>query len=305
MNILIIGGTRFIGPCVVKFLLEEGHEVTLFHRGKSKLLLPEGVKEILGDRKFLSDFKEDFKHVSPEIVLDMIPMTEIDARQVTEIFQDTARRIVAISSMDVYQAFGKVIGVEDVPPDTSVITEESPLRKTYYPYSGILKERTDYDKILVEKIIMGNSHVPGTVLRLPIVYGPGDGQHRVGEFLKEMSGESVSLERTFAGWKCARGYVENIARGIALGVLEEKAAGNIYNIGERKHLSVIDWVRKIGEASRWNGEIIIKDEKDGSDNYGQNIIVDTEKIRNELGYKEIVSFEEGLVRTIDWEKSVM
>ncbi|MEQ8186625.1 MAG: hypothetical protein ABRQ39_01535 [Candidatus Eremiobacterota bacterium] len=37
-------------------------------------------------------------------------------------------------------------------------------------------------------------------------------------------------------------------------------------------------------------------------NYEQDIIVITEKIRKELGYREIVSFEEGLRRTVAWER---
>jgi nucleoside-diphosphate-sugar epimerase len=31
-----------------------------------------------------------------------------------------------------------------------------------------------YDKIEVEKAIMNNPDLPGTVLRLPMIYGPGD-----------------------------------------------------------------------------------------------------------------------------------
>ena len=35
MRILVIGGTRFIGPPAVRRLVEMGHEVTVFHRGQS------------------------------------------------------------------------------------------------------------------------------------------------------------------------------------------------------------------------------------------------------------------------------
>jgi nucleoside-diphosphate-sugar epimerase len=33
---------------------------------------------------------------------------------------------------------------------------------------------------------MGTAGLPGTVLRLPTVYGPGDYQHRLFEYLKRM-----------------------------------------------------------------------------------------------------------------------
>ncbi len=49
MKILIIGGTNFIGPWVVRHLVTMGHDVTLFHRGKTKAELPEPVNHIYGD----------------------------------------------------------------------------------------------------------------------------------------------------------------------------------------------------------------------------------------------------------------
>ena len=53
MHILVIGGTNFMGPLVVRSLSEQGHEVTVFHRGQTRTDLPRGVREILGDRRSL------------------------------------------------------------------------------------------------------------------------------------------------------------------------------------------------------------------------------------------------------------
>ena len=51
MKVLIIGGTQFIGRFFTKDLLNRGHEVTLFHRGKTNPnILPE-AKRIFGDRE--------------------------------------------------------------------------------------------------------------------------------------------------------------------------------------------------------------------------------------------------------------
>lgn len=35
MRILLVGGTRFLGPPVIRLLLAAGHEVAVFHRGQS------------------------------------------------------------------------------------------------------------------------------------------------------------------------------------------------------------------------------------------------------------------------------
>ncbi|MCG8364101.1 MAG: NAD-dependent epimerase/dehydratase family protein [Pseudanabaenales cyanobacterium] len=57
MKILIIGGTKFIGPHVVQKLVSLGHQVTLFHRGQTQAALSSSVAHILGDRAHLRDFK--------------------------------------------------------------------------------------------------------------------------------------------------------------------------------------------------------------------------------------------------------
>lgn len=51
MNILVIGGTRFIGAHAVAMLAEAGHTVTVFHRGKHNAdLVPDSVEHIHGNR---------------------------------------------------------------------------------------------------------------------------------------------------------------------------------------------------------------------------------------------------------------
>ncbi|MEH1844891.1 MAG: hypothetical protein V7L25_07780 [Nostoc sp.] len=57
MKILIIGGTNFIGPPVVCQLIAMGHQVSVFHRGKTTINLPLDVHEILGDCFHLFEMK--------------------------------------------------------------------------------------------------------------------------------------------------------------------------------------------------------------------------------------------------------
>src|SRR5258708_27899275 len=115
MRILVIGGTNFMGPLVMRSLSEQGHEITVFHRGQTQTDLPVGVGEVLGDRRPLTDSAAELKRLTPEVVLDMIPFIEQDAREVVSAFGGRARRVVAIRSEDVYVAFGPVNGVASGP----------------------------------------------------------------------------------------------------------------------------------------------------------------------------------------------
>ena len=87
MRILIIGGTRFMGPLVVRSLSEQGHEVTVFHRGQTRTDLPRGVKEFLGDRSSLTESAVELQRLAPEVVLDMIPFTEQDALEIMKVHE--------------------------------------------------------------------------------------------------------------------------------------------------------------------------------------------------------------------------
>ncbi|MFM9735660.1 NAD-dependent epimerase/dehydratase family protein, partial [Streptomyces niveiscabiei] len=91
---------------------------------------------------------------------------------------------------------------------------------------------------------------PGTVLRLPMVYGPGDRQHRLWSYLKRMDDRrpAILMGATQARWRTTRGYVENVAAAIALAVTDDRAAGRIYNVAELDAPEEAEWAQQIAVA---------------------------------------------------------
>ncbi|MFH7026524.1 MAG: NAD-dependent epimerase/dehydratase family protein [Heteroscytonema crispum UTEX LB 1556] len=313
MKILVIGGTNFIGPPVVRQLSAMGHEVTVFHRGKTKTELPLDVNEIIGDRSLLPNFKSKFQQVSPDVVLDMICYTEEAAHITVNAFKGIAQRVVAISSMDVYRAYGVILGTENdaiaVP-----ITEDSPLRQQLYPFrempSRPLNAPLDYDKILVERVVMA-SELPGTIVRLPMVYGENDPLHRLFPYIQRMDENRpvILLPESIAKWRGSYGYVENVAYGIALAVTDKRAAGRIYHVADLEVLTEAERIARVGEVAGWRGKIVIVGKEHLPNewklpvNTEQDWFVGTTRIRQELGYSEIISPASALRRTIDWERT--
>ena len=50
LDILVLGGTGFIGPHLVRHAVSRGHRVTIFTRGRRQADLPESVIRLIGDR---------------------------------------------------------------------------------------------------------------------------------------------------------------------------------------------------------------------------------------------------------------
>lgn len=315
MRILVIGGTGFIGAHVTRRLASDGHDVAVFHRGQTNADFPSGVRHTHGARRQLSDFAGEFKQFSPHVVLDINTYAEQDAVSLMNTFRGITARVVVLSSQDVYRSYGILWKKENTAPNTTPITEDAPLRSVLYPYrdtaSGEDDFKFNYDKIPVEQVVMSDANLPGTVLRLPAVYGIGDRKHRFFEYLKRMDDKRpvIFLKEELARWRWTRGYVESIADAIALAATNKSAAGRIYNLGEPETLTESEWVREIGRAAGWSGEVrIVPRDKlpahlDVPFDYEHDLEVDTSRIRRELGYEEKISRREALKRTVAWERA--
>ncbi len=319
MRILILGGTGFMGPFVARQLAVQGHELILFHRGNTHADLPEGIAHIHGDRAKIDRFADEFRRLAPDVTLDMRPLVERDALAALATLRGATGRVVAISSVDVYRAFARLIGTEPGEPDPTPLTEDSPTRERLYPYRGDTPRaaddparwRDDYDKLPIERLILGDPALPGTILRLPMVHGPGDEQHRFFGVLRRMDNRrpAILLDRGLLRMLACREYVENVAAAIALAVTDDRAARRIYNVCDAEPLTEEDWVRLVAQEAGWDGEIVALPSEAlpvglrVSSDTRQSLFASSSRLRQELGYVPPIERAEGLRRTIAWERA--
>lgn len=319
MRVVVIGGTGFIGAHVVAHLALQ-HQVLVVHRGRHDAPLPASVERIHGDRDRLAEHAAEFRRHPPDVVLDMIAGDERQARAVVDAFRGIARRLVTASSMDVYRSYEIALGLAPGPLEPMPLTEESPLRTTRYPY----RQRPpgsvpfdwftpDYDKILVEHAARSEPSLAATIVRLPMVYGPGDPLDRFRPFLQRIQEghPDILIDETWARWQGCMGYVEEVAAAIALAVGSNAAAGRTYNIAEADTLTWADWARAVGHASGWHGSIVtVPRDRAPQDlippfNAAQHWIPDSSRIRRELGYRETISRAEAVSRTVaNWRHAL-
>lgn len=309
MNIVVIGGTAFIGPVLISMLRSAGHELTIFHRGTTKTTLPEGVREVVGDRRDLYSYRNELNSPSPDVVIDMVCMTEHHAQATVDTFSGKADRLVVASSCDVYRAFGVLHGSESGPPDPVPLTEDSPLRKELFLHrdqsSYGYEWSRDYEKVIVERVVREDSNLPTTILRFPAVYGPGDYQHRLFGYVRRMADKrhSILLDEDIAQWRWSRGYVENVAHAIVLASEDKHTLNKIYNVADPRAFTELEWVKQIGLVTGWTGKIAVvgNGRMSMAVNTDQHWVTNTRRIREELGYKEQIGIMEGIRKTVDWE----
>jgi nucleoside-diphosphate-sugar epimerase len=316
MRILLIGGNGFIGQFAVAALKQQGHKLAVFHRGTTTA--PPGVDEIRGDRHRLSASSQQLRRFAPDVVIDLVISSGPQAKELMNTFRGVARRVVMLSSIDVYRAIGVFHGTESGPLQEVPLTEESELRRNLHPYPAenmqLLRKifpwlTDDYDKIPAERIVMNDPELPGTVLRLPMVYGPGDPLRRFYPVVKRIADgrDHIIFADALAGWRSPRGYVENVAAAIALAASDDRAARRIYNVCEEPSFSELGWARKIAGEMQWKGEFVVLPAervprhllKPG--NAAQHWTASSARIRHELGYEEPVAIEDAIRQTIRWE----
>jgi nucleoside-diphosphate-sugar epimerase len=306
MRVLVIGGTGFIGPHITRELIRRGHHVTVFHRGRTAV--PAGAREIVGDRRRLTESADHLRALAPDVVVDVVLSSGRQARELMSVFRGHAGRVVAVSSMDVYRACGVTHRLEEGPLESLPLREEtSALRtklQTYPPAQvrvlqqifGWLDE--EYDKI------------PGTVVRLPMVYGPRDPLHRFHPIVKRIvdGRRAIPFSAEMAQWRATKGYVDDVGAAIVAAAVADRAIWRIYNVGEADTLTELEWARQVARVLNWDGEFtLLPDDRLPSHlrapgNTAQHWIADTTRIREELGFRETVSREEAIRRTVEWER---
>lgn len=310
VRILVIGGTGFIGSCVVSQLRQARHVAATFARHG----------DIPGDRRALPASAAPLRAFRPDVVVDVILSSGSQARELVDTFRGHAPRLVALSSCDVYRACGVLHRLEDGPLEPVPLTEESPLRtklQTYRPAQMAMLKSVfgwlddDYDKIPVEKEIMGARDPIGTVLRLPMVYGPGDRLRRLRPLIAHMDAgnEDLVIPASVAQWRAPRGFVDNVAHAVVLAATRAAAAGRIYNVGEPQNFSETEWAQQVADAIGWQGHVAVTPDADAppdprmAGNLQQHWSTSTNRIRRELGYSERVGIADAIRRTTEWERA--
>ncbi len=299
MRVMVLGGTRFIGAAIVGELDAHGHELLVIHRGEHE---PDGLPaadHLHASRRDLPHLRGAVDDFGPEAVVDTIAMSAADAETALAAVGGDARLLV-LSSMDVYRAFGSVLaGVET---DPLPIDETAPVRSERYPYRGRIPGREDYDKLEVEDAYLARG---ATVCRIPVVYGERDYQRREEPILRRVRAGRTRIPAGAGSWLWTRGYVRDVAAGVRLALESEATVGEVLNLGEGRTWSMGLWARHVLEAAGSAAELVrvpdvlLPEDLETLGTVTQHLLVDSSKASDLLGWDE-TDPHEALRQSVAW-----
>ncbi len=251
MKILVIGGTRFFGYFIARRLLEDGHELTLFNRGRTPDDFGSAVRRIHGDRTDARDFSRKLRGEEFDAAVDMIAYTGADSRSAVETLSGKVGRFIHISTGSVY------IVTRDFP---------CPLREEDFEREVLPRPAGNaewwlygYNKRLCEEELReagAKRGFPYTIYRIPIVFGERDYTLRAySYFLRLEDGRPLILPD--GGLNVfTHIYQDDVARTVAVNLLNPAAVGQAYNVAQPEILTLRAFVHEAARVIGREPEII-------------------------------------------------
>jgi 2'-hydroxyisoflavone reductase len=164
MQLLILGGTRFVGRHIVEAFLAEGHAVTILTRGQTADDLPASVERLRGDRDAGVDGLTALADRSWDACVDVSGYTPRQVRPSAELLRDRVKRYVFISAVSVYGD-----------PDLRPVLETHPLLPpAAEDVTEVNGETYGRLKVTCENTVQEIYGERGALLRPQIVAGPHD-----------------------------------------------------------------------------------------------------------------------------------
>lgn len=315
MTIAIIGGTGFIGRAVAERVLARGFVPIVIARGQHPVDLPEGAVFEPADRMDGAALLSIFRRHGVDTVIDIFALGLLNTRAVIDAMAAIGGRYLLLSSVDVYANYAGLLRRETPPIQLEPAKEADPLRSFRYPYRGNPRRPQgvsaelfeDYDKILLEEAAFADSRFATTAIRAPMIFGPGDKQHRFKWAIDAArAGGVVKLDERAARWPNSYGYVVDVAEAMVLAATDPRAAGRTYNVGQPFVRTPIEWLLTFAVMLNRSLEVetvppsahgLLFERAESSD-LRYPLTLDTTRIRTELGFTEPTPERDALLATI-------
>lgn len=312
-NILVTGGSGFIGSALVKRLVDEGHSVTVFDNNSrgSRAKLGDYINDICfieGDIRNADEVDKACKNMDtifhlayingtkyfyeiPELVLEVGVKGAVNTLDAA--LKNNVGRYILASSSEVYQQ----PDVIPTPETERIIIPD--VTNPRYSYSG--------GKIISELLAINYAHkgLDTIIFRPHNIYGPDMGfEHVIPEFVCRMKALSCNFNKVKIDFPIqgtgketrAFCYIDDFVDGLLL-LMKKGRSGEIYHIGnDKEEIEILGLAEKIADLLGMSIRVTHTDLQKGGTLRRCPCI---DKMRS-LGYEPQIQLKEGLSKTVSW-----
>jgi len=308
LKVLITGGAGFIGSNFIRHLLTSRRDVEIVNFDKLNYAgNPESLADVAGDSKysFVRDDITDPQAVNSAFAKGLDALVNFAAEtHVDRSIEDASPflRTNVLGTHCLLEAARKFRLPRFVHISTDEVYGSAPAGVSFTE-EAILDPRSPYaaSKASADHVVSAYANtfgIPAIVLRCTNNFGPFQFPEKLIPLMIANARENKPLPIYGDGlqerdWL----FVEDHCRAIAL-ALEKAQPGSIYNVSAgmpQPNLKIVKII--LNRLGKPESLLQFVQDRPGHD---RRYALDSSKIHTELGWKPAVSFEEGILRTIDW-----
>ena len=304
MNIVITGGSGFVGSYLCERLINDGHNLIVV----DNLLTgsTENISDLMDNDNFLFIEHDVQNHIEIENKVDYV--LHFASAASPKAYTEHPVNTLKAGSIGTLNTLGlaKKHNSQYLLASTSEVYGDpliSPQNEEYWGNVNPNGERSMYDeaKRFAEAAVATYSRsydIKAKIVRIFNTYGPrmqlNDGRVVTNFIFQALQDNNITIygdgsqTRSFS-------YVEDTVDGIIS--LMQSNEYDVFNIGNPNEITVLELAQKIIELTNSKSEIVFKSLP--SDDPKQRK-PDISKAKSKLGWEPKVNLEDGLIKTIDW-----
>jgi nucleoside-diphosphate-sugar epimerase len=209
-----MGGTRFIGFYLTQILIEQGHEVVLFNRGKKAPPLQD-LQQIHGDRTAPEQLREKLAKENFDAIFDNNGRELSDTQPLVELFRDKVEHFIYVSSAGVY-----------------LKSEQMPHRE-----GDAVDSKSRHKGKFETESYLAKSGIPWTSLRPTYIYGPQNYNDLEAWFFDRIVRDRPIPIPGNGQHFTQFGHVQDLAEAMTAILGNERAINQIYNISGDRYVT--------------------------------------------------------------------
>jgi nucleoside-diphosphate-sugar epimerase len=240
MDILIIGGTRNLGHYLALALLNAGHRVTVFNRGRTRDQLPASVERLRGDRTQPDQIAAALGRRTFDAIVDTTLYKEEDTEAIIRLLRDRTGHYIFLSSGQVYLVVegARRPFTEDSYPG---LLMPAPVENTfsYEEWQYGMDKRRCEDAL---HAAWEREKFPYTALRLPMVNSERDHFFRLYNYILRLDDGGGIIAPSTPNYPLRHVYAGDVVQAVMRAIERGQGEGKAYNIAQDETLTLDEFI---------------------------------------------------------------